>query len=106
MSTAHRQIEIDVQYLPDITEPCPTCHGSRFREAVLEVRLDDLTIAEVLDLTVADALDRFAGRPEIVRPLAPIDDVRASADFRRAAALILVRRAIEGCIRGEAGGIV
>jgi CO/xanthine dehydrogenase FAD-binding subunit len=45
-------------------------------------------------------------REEHLAALAPIDDVRASADFRRAAALILVRRGIEGCIRGEAGGIV
>jgi excinuclease ABC subunit A len=68
-------IDIDVQYLPDIRETCPLCHGSRYLEAVLDVRLDELTIADVLRLTVHDAVARFAARPAIVRPLRPIDDV-------------------------------
>ncbi|HEY0937118.1 MAG TPA: excinuclease ABC subunit UvrA [Trebonia sp.] len=68
-------IDIDVQYLPDIRETCPLCHGSRYTDAVLDVRLDDLTIADVLTLTVHDAVARFAARSAIVRPLRPIDDV-------------------------------
>jgi len=68
-------IDIDVQYLPDIREVCPRCHGSRYLEEVLDVRLDDLTIADVLSLTVCEAVERFAGRTAIVRPLRPIDDV-------------------------------
>ncbi|HEX3715156.1 MAG TPA: excinuclease ABC subunit UvrA [Trebonia sp.] len=68
-------IDIDVQYLPDIRETCPLCHGARYLEEVLDVRLDGLTIADVLALTVQDAVGRFAGRPAIVRPLRPIDDV-------------------------------
>ena len=68
-------IDIDVQYLPDIRETCPLCHGARYRDEVLDVRLDDLTIAGVLTLTVHEAVERFAGRPAIARPLRPIDDV-------------------------------
>ena len=68
-------VDIDVQYLPDIREVCPLCHGSRYREEVLDVRLDELTIADVLALTVHDAVERFAERPAIVRPLRPVDDV-------------------------------
>ena len=68
-------IDIDVQYLPDIREVCPRCHGQRYLDEVLEVRLDGLTIADVLTLTVREAVERFAGRPAIVRPLRPIDDV-------------------------------
>jgi excinuclease ABC subunit A len=68
-------IDIDVQYLPDIRETCPLCRGTRYLEEVLDVRLDGLTIADVLTLTVHDAVGRFAGRPAIVRPLRPIDDV-------------------------------
>lgn len=68
-------VDIDVQYLPDIREVCPLCHGSRYREEVLDVRLDGLTIADVLELTVHNAVERFAGRPAIVRPLRPVDDV-------------------------------
>ena len=68
-------VDIDVQYLPDIREVCPLCHGSRYREEVLDVRLDGLTIADVLALTVHDAVERFAERTAIVRPLRPVDDV-------------------------------
>ncbi len=68
-------IDIDVQYLPDIRETCPLCRGSRYTEEVLDVRLDELTIADVLALTTRDAVSRFAARPVIVRPLRPIDDV-------------------------------
>ncbi len=68
-------IDIDVQYLPDIREVCPRCHGTRYLEEVLDVRLDELTIADVLAITVCEAVERFAGRPAIVRPLRPIDDV-------------------------------
>ena len=45
-------------------------------------------------------------RPEHLAALTPIGDVRATADYRREAALILIRRALEACLRGEAGGIV
>ena len=68
-------IDIDVQYLPDIREVCPRCHGSRYLEEVLDVRLDGLTIADVLTLTVCEAVERFQQRPAITRPLRPIDDV-------------------------------
>ena len=53
-------IDLDVQYLPDITAQCPTCHGARFNDATLAVRIDGLTIADVLGLSVQEALDRFA----------------------------------------------
>ncbi|WP_250007410.1 excinuclease ABC subunit UvrA [Actinoplanes sp. M2I2] len=68
-------IDLDVQYLPDINVECPTCHGKRFNDKTLSVRVDDLTIAQVLDLTVREALDRYAETPAIVRPLRPILDV-------------------------------
>jgi excinuclease ABC subunit A len=68
-------LDLDVQYLPDITVQCPTCHGARFNDAVLAVRVEGLTIAEVLGLSVHDAVQRFAGRPPIVAALRPVDDV-------------------------------
>src|SRR5205807_1538317 len=55
-------IDLDVQYLPDIAVQCPTCHGARFNDATLAVRVDGLTIADVLGLSVDDALERYAGR--------------------------------------------
>jgi excinuclease ABC subunit A len=54
-------IDLDVQYLPDITVGCPACHGARFNDATLAAAIDGLTIADVLGLSVHEALDRFAG---------------------------------------------
>jgi excinuclease ABC subunit A len=68
-------IDLDVQYLPDINVTCPTCHGRRFNPANPVVRVAGLTIDEVLELTVREALDHFADRPAIARPLRPIVDV-------------------------------
>jgi excinuclease ABC subunit A len=68
-------IDLDVQYLPDITVQCPTCHGARFNDATLAVRVDGLTVADVLGLTVDDALERFAGRPPVAAALRPVSEV-------------------------------
>jgi excinuclease ABC subunit A len=68
-------IDLDVQYLPDIAVTCPTCHGARFNDATLAVRFDGLTIADVLGLTVADALDRFAGQAPVAAALRPVAEV-------------------------------
>ncbi len=68
-------IDLDVQYLPDIAVQCPTCHGARFNDATLVVRVDGLTIADVLGLSVHDALERFAERVPVVAALRPVSDV-------------------------------
>ena len=68
-------IDLDVQYLPDISVPCPACHGARFNDATLEVRVDGLTIADVLGLTVDDAVKRFAGRLPVAAALRPVSEV-------------------------------
>ncbi|HLN69383.1 MAG TPA: excinuclease ABC subunit UvrA [Streptosporangiaceae bacterium] len=68
-------IDLDVQYLPDITVQCPTCHGARFNDASLAVRVDGVTIADVLGLSVDDALNQFAGRAPVAAALRPVSDV-------------------------------
>jgi excinuclease ABC subunit A len=68
-------IDLDVQYLPDIAVQCPTCHGARFNDATLAVRVDGLTIADVLGLSVHDALERFTGRAAVTAALRPVADV-------------------------------
>ncbi len=68
-------IDLDVQYLPDITVECPTCHGARFNDAVLAVEVDGLTIADVLGLSVRDAVERFADQPPIAASLRPVAEV-------------------------------
>src|SRR5205823_2697065 len=71
-------IDLDVQYLPDITVQCPTCRGARFNDATLAVRVDGLTIADVLGLSVDDALERLAGRVPVTpaaAALRPVSEV-------------------------------
>jgi excinuclease ABC subunit A len=68
-------IDLDVQYLPDISVQCPTCHGARFNEATLAVQVDGLTVAGVLALTVAEALERFADRAGVAAALRPVSEV-------------------------------
>ncbi|MGP0051380.1 MAG: hypothetical protein ACLPZR_21385 [Solirubrobacteraceae bacterium] len=71
-------IDLDVQYLPDINVICPTCHGARFNDDTLTVRVDGLTVADVLGLTIEDALIRFGEHAPIERALRPIVDVGLS----------------------------
>ena len=68
-------VDLDVQYLPDITEECPTCHGARFNDATLAVRVDGMTIADVLGLSVDEALERFAGQVPVSAALRPVSEV-------------------------------
>jgi excinuclease ABC subunit A len=68
-------IDLDVQYLPDIAVGCPTCHGTRFNDATLAAAIDGMTIADVLGLTVDDALERFAGHAPVIAALRPVSEV-------------------------------
>ncbi len=68
-------IDLDVQYLPDIAVQCPTCHGARFNDATLAVRVDGLSVDDVLGLSVDDALKQFAGQAPVAAALRPVSDV-------------------------------
>ncbi len=69
------EVSLDVQYLPDMTLTCPACHGARYNPETLEVRVDGLTIADVLNLTIVDAADRFADTPRIGPPVQALREV-------------------------------
>jgi excinuclease ABC subunit A len=68
-------IDLDVQYLPDINVECPTCHGARFNDETLAVSVDGMTIADVLGLSVTDALERLAGYGLVTSALRPVAEV-------------------------------
>jgi excinuclease ABC subunit A len=53
------EISLDIQYLPDMVETCPTCGGKRFNKQVLEVKWQGMSIADVLDYDVDQAIDLF-----------------------------------------------
>ena len=64
-----------MQFLSDVYLRCPDCDGKRYRAEVLEVKLEDRSIADVLDLTVGEARAFFAGDAEIDAALQPLADV-------------------------------
>jgi excinuclease ABC subunit A len=66
---------VEMQFLSDVYLRCPDCDGRRFRGEVLELTIDGRSIADVLDLTVSEALDFFSGEADIQRTLKPLADV-------------------------------
>jgi excinuclease ABC subunit A len=69
------QLRIEMQFLPDVYVPCDVCHGARFNRETLQVRFKGKNIAEVLDLTVSEALEFFSAFPAIVNKLRTLEDV-------------------------------
>ncbi|MBR3235802.1 MAG: excinuclease ABC subunit UvrA [Atopobiaceae bacterium] len=69
------QIKIEMNFLPDIYVPCEVCHGKRYNRETLEVTYHGKTIADVLDMTVTEALAFFANIPKIKRKLETLHDV-------------------------------
>ena len=69
------QNRIEMQFLPDIYVPCDICKGARYNRETLQVKYRDLNIAEVLDLTVDEALEFFTNFPPIRRKLQTMADV-------------------------------
>jgi excinuclease ABC subunit A len=67
--------QLDMHFLPSVSVTCPACHGTRFRRETLEVHFKGKSIADVLNLTVQQALDFFENIPEIQRRLAVLQEV-------------------------------
>ncbi|HEY78171.1 MAG TPA: excinuclease ABC subunit UvrA [Dehalococcoidia bacterium] len=68
-------IQIEMQFLPDVTVPCEVCKGQRYNRETLEVRFKDRNIAEVLDMTVEQALSFFEHFPKVRGKLETLNDV-------------------------------
>jgi len=68
-------IEIEMQFLPDVTVPCEVCKGKRYNREALEIRFKDRNIAEVLDMTVEEALSFFEHFPRVRKKLETLNDV-------------------------------
>jgi len=66
---------IEMHFLPDVYVRCEDCQGKRFNEATLEVRYKGRSIADVLELTVAEALELFSAHPKIAGPLRLLERV-------------------------------
>ncbi|TLQ19455.1 excinuclease ABC subunit UvrA [Lentilactobacillus parafarraginis] len=68
-------LKIEMNFLPDVYVPCEVCHGKRYNAETLEVEYKGKNIADVLDMTVEEALDFFSAIPKITRKLQTIKDV-------------------------------
>jgi len=68
-------VKVEMHFLPDVYVPCEVCKGRRYNRETLEVRYKGKSIADVLDLTVADALDFFEHQPRIKTKLELLNDV-------------------------------
>jgi excinuclease ABC subunit A len=63
---------VEMQFLSDVYLRCPDCDGRRYRPEVLEIRLDGKSVADILDLTVREALDFFRDQPAVLGALEPL----------------------------------
>ncbi|WP_438835562.1 excinuclease ABC subunit UvrA [Streptococcus pluranimalium] len=68
-------IKIEMHFLPDVYVPCEVCHGTRYNSETLEVHYKGKTIADILEMTVDDAVAFFAAIPKIARKIQTIKDV-------------------------------
>ena len=68
-------LKIEMHFLPDVYVRCPQCDGSRFNEATLRVKYKELSIADVLNLTIDEALEVFSAVPAARRILQTMSDV-------------------------------
>jgi excinuclease ABC subunit A len=68
-------VSIELLFMPSVYAPCPTCHGKRYNEATLKIRLRGKNIAEVLALSVDEACVFFAEDAAIYRPLRLLTDI-------------------------------
>lgn len=68
-------LKIEMQFLPDVYVPCEVCHGKRYNRETLEVKFKGKSIADVLDMTVSEAVEFFASMPAIARKFQTLHDV-------------------------------
>jgi len=68
-------VKIEMHFLPDVYVPCEVCKGKRYNRETLEVRFRGLSISDVLELTVDDALEFFQNQPRIHQKLQTLADV-------------------------------
>jgi excinuclease ABC subunit A len=68
-------VQIEMQFLPDVTVPCEVCLGARYNREALEIKFKGKSIAEVLDMTVSEAAELFENIPSIANKMTTLTDV-------------------------------
>lgn len=69
------EIKVEMQFMADIYLECESCHGKRFKQETLEIEYNGKNIAEVLDMTIEDALDFFKDKKPVYDKILPLNDV-------------------------------
>jgi excinuclease ABC subunit A len=69
------EVKIEMQFMADLFLPCEACNGKRFKQHVLDVTYKEKSVADVLDLTIDEALDFFKDETKIISKLQPLVDV-------------------------------
>lgn len=69
------EVTIEMQFMADLILPCEFCKGKRFKEEILEITYKDKSIADILDLTVDEAMEFFADNPTIANKVEPLQKV-------------------------------
>lgn len=69
------KISLDIQYLPDMVEVCPYCHGNRFKDEIQQIHWHGYSIVDLLNLSVKDALKVFESVPRIEKQLKLLDEI-------------------------------
>jgi excinuclease ABC subunit A len=68
-------VSVELLFMPSVYAPCPTCHGARYNPDTLAVKWQQLNIAQVLQLTVDQAVEVFAEQPAVLRSLTVLRDI-------------------------------
>ena len=68
-------VSVELLFMPSVYAPCPTCKGARYNEETLRIRLNDLNIADVLAMTVNEAVEFFADNDAIAKPLNLLQEI-------------------------------
>jgi excinuclease ABC subunit A len=68
-------VKVEMHFLPDVYVPCDVCHGTRFNESTLRITFKGKNIAQILDMTVEEAMPLFAHHPKIIHILQTLVDV-------------------------------
>ena len=68
-------VKIEMQFMADIVLPCEACEGKRFKQHVLDVQFQEKSVADILDLSVDEAISFFTQQPKILNKLIPLQEV-------------------------------
>ncbi|AGE26239.1 excinuclease ABC subunit A [Pseudomonas poae RE*1-1-14] len=68
-------VSVELLFMPSVYAPCPTCHGARYNPETLAIKWQGLSIAQVLGLTVEQAVEVFAEQPAVLRSLQVLRDI-------------------------------